>query len=83
MFDEQPDGDPHGECAAEICRLQAEIAALRAAGQALINECVTLIGGTGQLGELLAERGYMLNVRLTEMEALISAAPTPPSEGTT
>lgn len=25
MFDEQPDGDPHGECAAEIHRLQAEI----------------------------------------------------------
>ena len=24
MFDEQPDGDPHGECAAEIHRLQAE-----------------------------------------------------------
>ena len=22
MFDEQPDGDPHGECAAEIHRLQ-------------------------------------------------------------
>lgn len=21
MFDEQPDGDPHGECAAEIARL--------------------------------------------------------------
>jgi hypothetical protein len=23
MFDEQPDGDPHGECAAEIHRLSA------------------------------------------------------------
>lgn len=23
MFDEEPDGDPHGECAAEIHRLQA------------------------------------------------------------
>lgn len=31
MFDEQPDGDPHGECAAEIHRLQAENAKLRAA----------------------------------------------------
>ena len=29
MFDEQPDGDPHGECAAEIHRLQAELAAER------------------------------------------------------
>lgn len=25
MFDEQPDGDPHGECAQEIHRLQALI----------------------------------------------------------
>lgn len=30
MFDEEPDGDIHGECAAEIHRLQAENAALRA-----------------------------------------------------
>jgi hypothetical protein len=29
MFDEQPDGDPHGECAAEITRLQAEIEFVR------------------------------------------------------
>lgn len=27
-FDEQPDGDPHGECAAEIHCLQAEVARL-------------------------------------------------------
>lgn len=27
MFDEQPDGDPHGECAAEIYRLMADLAA--------------------------------------------------------
>ena len=27
MFDEQPDGDIHGECSAEIHRLEAEIAA--------------------------------------------------------
>jgi hypothetical protein len=26
MFDEQPDGDPHGECAAEIHRLERELA---------------------------------------------------------
>ena len=26
MFDEQPDGDIHGECAAEIKRLEAELA---------------------------------------------------------
>jgi chromosome segregation ATPase len=29
-FDEQPDGDPHGECAAEIARLSAERDALEA-----------------------------------------------------
>lgn len=30
MFDEQPDGNPNGECAAEIHRLEAEITRLRA-----------------------------------------------------
>ena len=27
-YDEQPDGDPHGECTAEIHRLEAELATL-------------------------------------------------------
>lgn len=27
MFDEQPDGDPHGECAAEISRLTEKLEA--------------------------------------------------------
>lgn len=31
MFDEQPDGDPHGECAAEIHRLQAQLGLIDAA----------------------------------------------------
>lgn len=31
MFDEQPDDDPHGECAAEIHRLNEENDILRAA----------------------------------------------------
>lgn len=26
MFDEEPDGDPHGECKLEIDRLEAELA---------------------------------------------------------
>ena len=30
MFDEQPDGDPHGECAAEIQRLREALAYCRA-----------------------------------------------------
>jgi hypothetical protein len=29
MFDEQPDGDPHGECAAEIHRLERELSEAR------------------------------------------------------
>lgn len=30
MFDEDPDGDPHGECAEEIDWLRAEVERLRA-----------------------------------------------------
>ena len=29
MFDEQPDGDPHGECAIEISRLREALQYLR------------------------------------------------------
>ena len=39
MFDEQPDGDPHGECAAEIHRLQAEVERLTR-GQKSLGECI-------------------------------------------
>lgn len=31
MFDEEPDGDPHGECREAIHRLQAELAEIAAA----------------------------------------------------
>lgn len=31
MFDERPDGNPHGECAAEIAKLQEHVATLRSA----------------------------------------------------
>ena len=40
MFDEQPDGDPHGECAAEIRRLQEQIAQLRAAAEPIVSEAM-------------------------------------------
>ena len=35
MFDEEPDGDPHGECALEIKRLSATIERLTAERDAL------------------------------------------------
>jgi hypothetical protein len=36
-FDEQPDGDQHGECAEEIKRLERELAAMTAEKQRLQN----------------------------------------------
>ena len=39
MFDEQPDGDPHGECAAEIQRLTGEAAVMRE----LLRNCLAVI----------------------------------------
>ena len=38
-FDEQPDGDPHGERAAEIHRLEADLATIRAQNAQLENDC--------------------------------------------
>lgn len=38
MFDEQPDGDPHGECAAEIRRLTAECEKQRIALQEIADD---------------------------------------------
>jgi hypothetical protein len=37
FFDEQPDGDPHGECAAEIHRLADNVKQLRHALTVLVN----------------------------------------------
>lgn len=36
MFDEEPDGDPHGECALEIRRQEAEIQRLMEALKACV-----------------------------------------------
>ena len=41
MFDEQPDGTPHGECAAEIHRLEAEVVRLRTALNEVVFACRT------------------------------------------
>ena len=38
-FDEEPDGDPHGECAAEIARLAAENSILREALEKIAEVC--------------------------------------------
>jgi cell division protein FtsB len=43
MFDEQPDGDIHGECAAEIHKLEAENTALRAELAALKARDVVMV----------------------------------------
>ena len=38
MFDEEPDGDPHGECAAEIHKLRAALLACARQAEALKRE---------------------------------------------
>jgi|GEM_PF-3624040 hypothetical protein len=45
MFDEQPDGDPHHECAFEIHRLRGQVATLRSA--------LYLVKNLRQLGGML------------------------------
>ena len=39
MFDEQPDGAPHGECAAEIHKLRAALLNCARQAEALKREC--------------------------------------------
>jgi hypothetical protein len=66
-FDEQPDGDPHGECAAEIHRLETENKRLRAFAQDVIGEwpeCCTLDGGDIQ--ELATKHGLFVEERRSE-----------------
>ena len=54
MFDEQPDGDPHGECAAEIAKLQEHVATLRSA--------LYLVKSLRQLGGMLPGVKQMLDL---------------------
>ena len=56
-FDEEPDADPHGECAAEIHRLQAQVEALTAEN-AQIRELMNLynLGGWTDSLTLMKER---------------------------
>ena len=44
MFDEQPDGDQHGECAAEIHRLEQQVQALRNGNTLLISALMGMVG---------------------------------------
>ena len=39
MFDEEPHGDPHGECAAEIHKLRAALLTCARQAEALKREC--------------------------------------------
>jgi len=65
-FDEQPAGDIHGECAAEIHRLETELELIRAALDAKIDIC-----GDARISELKAERDA-LAARVQEMRRLLS-----------
>jgi len=57
-FDEEPDGDPHGECAAEIGKLKAERDALREALQGLYDDTMDYI----RLNDLGGENNHWLVV---------------------
>lgn len=62
-FDEEPDADPHGECAAEIHRLQAQVEALTAEN-AQIRELMNLynLGGWTDSLTLMQERDNLINL---------------------
>jgi len=44
MFDEQPDGDSHSECAAEIVTLKNQVQALRNGNTLLISALMGMVG---------------------------------------
>ncbi len=48
-FDEEPDGDPHGECAAEIRRLKVALSFLEAAVAARDTPCEWREDDSGEL----------------------------------
>lgn len=56
MFDEEPEGDPHGECAKEIHDLQAERDRLRAAIDGPIRRIAYDVKQGGILGDMLLEQ---------------------------
>lgn len=66
MFDEEPDGDPHGECAAEIKRLQRLLGEARA----ILKELVSLKDQKDQELRLRQRRPVRDPAKLAEANAL-------------
>ena len=61
MFDEQPDGNPHGECVAEIHRLEAEITRLRTALNEVVFSCRTKLNMKDAARKALFNKPNYLN----------------------
>lgn len=84
MFDEQPDGDPHGECAEEIARLNAEldkcvaataeIERLRTENTAWINYVQSMSAGAIPVVAIAPTTGQATIVLVTPNEALLRDA---------
>ncbi len=77
MFDEQPDGDPHGECAAEIHKLEAAVEHWRDEWSEVCNENQLLINtcdeANAYIKTLIAERDIYIqgcDLRADEIEQL-------------
>lgn len=68
MFDEPPDGDPHGECAAEIAKLQEHVATLRSA--------LYLVKNLRQLGGMLPGVKQMLDLTCDVADDALKATET-------
>lgn len=66
MFDEEPDGDPHGECAAEIQQLHAEIRELHVVRDAL----AAALNKEANVTEPKQIVGYMVHSGAVESAAL-------------
>ena len=61
MFDEQPDGNPHGECAAEIHRLESEVVRLRTALNEVVFSCRTKLNMKDVARKALFDKPNYLN----------------------